>query len=141
MLGSTEYKILSKYPHMGPEDTDVWTRFVAKYPNAYTSVDYDTKVGFAPAFVTRDASQIGGEIANLYLRKIDVVGFIEDEISVIEVKPRAGFTTVGQILGYMSLWRDKHGDAQYVTPVIVTGECPLDVQILAEQQGVKIFVV
>lgn len=141
MQGKYEYKEMSAFPHMGPEDTLVWRRFLEQYKDQYDSVDYDTKVGFVPLFVTQDKDAVGGDIANLYLRKIDVVGFANEEINIIEVKPKAGFSTVGQILGYVALWKEKYKDARTIHAAIVTGEAPLDVRLLAEQNGVEVFVV
>lgn len=141
MRGQYEYKPMSSYPHMGPEDTKVWQRFVAAFPDKYDTADYDVKVGTAPAFVTRDEAGVGGDIANLYLRKIDVVAFKENHIDVIEVKPKAGFSTVGQILGYMMHWNDEHKGVGVPHAVIVAGECPLDARILADQNGVEVYIV
>ena len=141
MKGLYAYEQRPTFPHMGPEDVLVWRRFIDVNPGKYTTVDYDIKIGTVPAFVSRDEAGIGGNIANLYLRKIDVVGFVDDFVDIIEVKPKANFSTVGQILGYLMHWRSEHGDVAKVYPKIVCGEAPLDVRILAEQSGVEIFVV
>ena len=126
---------------MGPEDTKVWKRFIQMYPEAYDTVDYDVKVGTVPAFVTRDEQAIGGNIKDLYLRKIDVVAFAGDRIDVIEVKPIAGFSAIGQILGYMMHWSEEHGNVAQARAVIVCASAPLDVHLLAEQNGVEIITV
>lgn len=141
MRGTHTYEVAASYPHMGKEDAAVWSRYIAAFPDKYESVTYDEKIGFVPAFVLKDEARIGGDIANLYYRKIDVLGFGGDAVDIIEVKPRAQFATIGQVLGYMALWKEKHGDVTDVEPIIVTGDAPLDVRIVAEQQGVTVVVV
>ncbi|MFA6161770.1 MAG: hypothetical protein WC766_06440 [Patescibacteria group bacterium] len=141
MKGFYPYQNQNAFPHMGPEDTAVWKRFITAYPDAYDSVDYDVKVGTIPAFVSRDNSGVGGDIKNLYLRKIDVVGFAGESIDVIEVKPIAGFSAVGQILGYMMHWKEEHGGVAPARAVIVCASASLDVHLLAEQNGVEIITV
>ena len=132
--------MLASYPHMGPEDTKAWTNFILSHPNEYDSIDYDVKIGNVPAFVTRDIANIGGDIASLYQRKIDVVAYKEDKIDIIEVKPDAGFSAIGQVLGYFHLWQNQYGSVENVNPMIVCNTSSLDVRALAEAQGVKLIV-
>lgn len=139
MKGFYPYQNQNAFPHMGPEDSKVWKRFINAYPDAYDSVDYDVKVGTVPAFVSRDAVGVGGDIKNLYLRKIDVIGFAGERIDIIEVKPIAGFSAVGQILGYMMHWKEENMGFPATRAVIVCASAPLDVQLLAEINGVEII--
>lgn len=139
MIGEHEYKQAGVFPHMGPEDTKVWQRFITAFPEAYDTVSYDIKIGPVPSFVTRDEQNIGGNISNLYRRKIDVVGFKGNNVDIIEVKPTAGMSTVGQILGYLMHWQNEIGENIKANPVIVCSEAALDVHMLAERNGVKII--
>jgi hypothetical protein len=141
MKGFYPYQNQLAFPHMGPEDTKVWRRFIEAHPNKYDTVDYDVKVGTVPAFVTRGDAGVGGDIANLYLRKIDVVAFNQEVIDIIEVKPKAGFSAVGQILGYMMHWQTEHAGIGTARAVLVCEEASLDVRMLAEQNGVEVFIV
>ena len=45
MPGKFNYEERYKYPHLIGEDTEVWTRFIKKFPDKFETVDYDVKVG------------------------------------------------------------------------------------------------
>lgn len=126
---------------MGPEDTKVWSRFIAKFGEMYSSVEYDTKIGTPPPFVSSGEMSVGGDIADLYKRKIDVVGFRGNDIDIIEVKPTAGFSAIGQIRGYMMLWRKEHPTSLITHPVIICEAMAQDVRTMAEIDGIEVFIV
>ena len=92
-----EYGKRNWYPHMMPADVAIWERFIEKFPNAYNSVEYDVKVGAIPKFVTEHEDVAIQGQAPLYARKIDVVGHAGANIDIIELKPNAGMSTLGQV--------------------------------------------
>ena len=100
-----DYKKLSKYPHMKPEDVAVWARFIEKNPDYFDNVEYDVAVGKgAPQNPELDENlQYDGKI--LTQKKIDVIGYRDDQIFVIEVKPTADARCLGQILTYLPLYK------------------------------------
>ncbi len=135
------YEKRYKYPHMKPKDIAIWERFIEKYPNAYKSVQYDFNVGDPPPF---DPTGTNGEDLNqdaLYRLKIDVVGRTESEYHIIELKPRADASAIGQLEGYKALYlRDEIPDMPLVL-VIITDFLMPNIKYLCDQKGIKLFVV
>jgi len=43
--GRFPYKHLAKYPHLKPEDIQVWEEFIAQNPKHFLTCDYDVCVG------------------------------------------------------------------------------------------------
>ena len=129
------------YPHMKPNDVAIWERFIDKYPDAYNSCQYDYHVGDAPPFNTlmNDDEDLNQDA--LYRLKIDVVGHIGGRVDIIEVKPKAGPSTIGQVKGYKTLFiRDEHAKGE-VNAVIITDQLMTNMDYMAKTEGVKLIVV
>lgn len=133
-------ELLRKYPHMFPKDIVIWERFLLKHANEFTGFDYDIKVGTVPKFP--DGLDTGiykaGEI--LWKKRIDAVGHKADELLIIEVKPNAGPSAIGQVLGYVQLYRDEIKPTQKISGLIVTDFPDLDLNRLAEAMKIQIEV-
>ena len=101
--GRFKYKLLAKYPHLKPKDIAVWELFVKCNDDFFDSVDYDYPVGEGADFLPTGTKTPDERENKLYQRKIDVVGYVNNEVWIIEVKPKADMSTLGQILTYQAL--------------------------------------
>lgn len=129
------------YPHMMPYDVAIWERFIEKYPDAYDFVSYDVKVGSGPAHDTVVNPETGGDSINLYKRKIDVVGYKGERIDIIELKPRAGSSALGQVAGYGVLYKKDYTPPTEPNLVVITDQLGTDMDTLSSSMGVKLIVV
>lgn len=129
------------YPHMKPNDVAIWQRFLANNPNAFEAVQYDVAVGSGTELNTVVNPDTGGDVNALYQRKIDVVAIKESQIFVIEIKPRAGPSTIGQVKGYMQLLKRDYKLTVPINGVIVTDSLLPDMEFLTKAEQVAIVVV
>lgn len=131
----------NKYPHMKPADVAIIERFIEKYPGAYDQVAYSFPVGSPPPFnpIVNDATE--GSADYLYRRKIDIVAMKGSAIDIIEVKPSAGTSAIGQVLGYRDLFIRDEKPSVKPSCIVVTDESSNDLDHVAQMQGVKIIVV
>jgi len=130
--------LLRKYPHMFPRDIVIWERFLLKHASKFTGFDYDIKVGSVPVFPDGFDSGIykAGEV--LWKKRIDAVGYKANEIIIIEVKPNAGASAIGQILGYIQLYRNEIKPAQKIIGMIVTDFPDIDLRKIAENNQIEV---
>ena len=136
-----KYEKRYKYPHMKPFDREIWERFIEKFPDAYDTCQYDFNVGDAPPFNPMGDNDEDLNQDALYRLKIDVIGHKNGKIDIIELKPKAGPSTIGQVKGYQHLYmRDEESK---ITPglIIITDQLMPNMDFLAKQEGVKIIVV
>lgn len=141
MIDFFKYEKRYKYPHMKPNDIEIWERFIKKYPNAYDRVQYDFHVGDPPPF---NPLGDGGEDFNqdaLYRLKIDVIGYKGDKIDIIEIKPDAGPSSIGQIISYVTLYARDENPTKALRPVIITNSLKPNMSFLARSEGVHVIVV
>jgi len=135
-----DYKKQLKYPHLGPEDTAIWSRFIEKYPDYYKSVDYDVKVGEGRDYSGLPEDEYSDDLKYLSKKRIDVVAFTDSDIHVIEVKPRAGLSAIGQSLGLADLYRAIAPADKLVKAVMITDQILPDMEALCLKMNVLIFV-
>lgn len=124
---------------MKPADVHIWEKYVRANPELFLSCDYDYCVGQTPDWLDDDDDAQNAKLGKLYLKKIDVLGYAQDHIAIIEVKPFAGSSALGQILGYNILFRDKHPDAPRTVPTIVTNICQNGYRDIFIRHGVQII--
>lgn len=129
------------YPHMKPNDVAIWERFITAYPDNYDYCQYDVLVGSDPAFDTTVTPDTGGDAWKLYQKKIDVVGFKGERIDIIELKPSAGASAVGQVLMYKKLYKKDYTPPTEPRCIIITDKVNPDTSEFAEDSGVKVIVV
>jgi hypothetical protein len=140
-MEKVKYEKKSWYPNMKPGETEIWNRFIDKYPEKYDEVVYNLKVGQGALIPEGTEENIAQDFKELTQHKIDVVGFKGKIIDIIEVKPYAGTSAVGQVIGYRELYV-KHID-QYAWPtlVIVTDLKRQDTETICEKQGIELMTV
>ena len=133
--------LLPKYPHLFPKDIPIWERYLKKFGADYVGFDYDIKVGSGiepPESATEADMRL---IAGVYKKRIDAVGYTSDRTDIIEVKPAATFSAVGQVLGYAALYRTEFPNQPAVTPVLLTDFETPDIRAFAANNGVKLVVI
>lgn len=128
-----------KYPHMMPADVLLWERFMAAYPNTYSAVSYDVVVGDGADFDVSGADVGQGSQERLYKLKIDVVGYRAGKTDIIELKPLAGNSAVGQVLAYAMHYARLYPDTSIISPVIITDRMLNDIKLFAVTQKVRVI--
>ena len=126
---------------MKPADVLIWERFIEKYPDAYETCQYDVEVGSPPDFDTIVNPETGGDAEALYKRKIDAVCVKNGNIDIIELKPNAGPSSVGQVKGYRTLYVRDLTPARTPRAVIITDKIRRDMPYIAEEEGVEMIAV
>lgn len=118
--------VMVHYPHMMPEDTDVWTRFLKERHLNITKVWYDVRVG-SMVFMGPEASEMETRIAaGLTRKRIDAVVEVAGETWVIEVKPYANMYAVGQVITYVRLFEQEYEHIGELRAVIVCDDYDSD---------------
>ncbi|MBA7608307.1 hypothetical protein ES703_15484 [subsurface metagenome] len=133
MEGKFNYEKLHKYPHLLGEDKIIWSRFIDSFPNRFDTVDYDIHVGRGISSPNETSKDLTEQWRQLTMKRIDVVGWKNQQPTIIEVKKRVGLDTVGQILGYRILYKKEYPDYPSPALLIVCGSIgPDDILVLNE---------
>ncbi len=123
------------------EDRSIYARFLAKFPEFEGDFKYDIHVG---TNVNQGIGKLPDPFVKmaraLYSKRIDVV--IEDpkSIWIVEIKPHASLSAIGQVLGYSELFKRDHPEiAKPVFPMILTDRTGEDEKFMCNRFGIKII--
>lgn len=141
MPGKYNYQLQHKYPHLIGEDTDVWSRFIQKNPYYFDTVDYDIKVGTGAETNTIPDETSRRYWAMLTKKRIDVIGWKNNFVTIIEVKKRVTLATLGQILGYRFLYHREHPELELVKTLIICSTINHDDIDVLSHYGIQFIVV
>ncbi len=136
MTGRFKFQRLSKYPGMKPEDIAAWERFIDTNPGYFETVDYNVPCGPGAPVNPDHAPEIQYDHTILTQKKIDVVGYRGDAVTIVEVKPIADMRALGQVITYKHLYAIDHPDAGVLTGVVVAGDIERDLPAVYATQGV-----
>jgi len=82
----------------------VWERYIDRYPGKFETVDYDFRVGKGVNIEGETGEPWPRMAKMLSQKRIDVIGWVGDSPTIIEVKKRVGLSALGQVLGYRILF-------------------------------------
>ena len=129
------------YPHLKPADIAIWERFIDKFPEAYSAVEYDAPVGKVPEFVAEHDDPAMKAQGTLYQRKIDVVGYRDKVVDIIELKPAASSSAIGQVNGYRHLYMRDISKGFKPGALIITDRLLPEMEELCAAADVRIIAV
>lgn len=136
MIGRFPLQKLAKYPHMQPEDIAVWERFLINKPEYFKRVDYDVPVGKGAPQNPDHPKNIQADGKILTQKKIDVVGYFANSVTVVEIGPIADMRKLGQILTYHKLYAADHPEHSKVLKMVLCGEVERELEDLFIENGV-----
>jgi len=131
--------IRPRYPHLLPEDTAVWSKFLKTDANRIIECWYDVRIGQS-VLLGPNADEMDWKIASGLTRKrIDVVCRVEDGFWVVEVKPYANMYAVGQILTYVRLFKAEYEPEGELNPVLVCDDYDEDLLDEFDEFGILVI--
>lgn len=96
------------YPHLLDPDIDLWLRFLDLHEHEYNAFDYDIRVGKGRPTSTDQSIAIQKMAIELSQRRIDAVGYTNNEITLIEITCSAGLKCIGQMETYPILYQQTY---------------------------------
>lgn len=141
MIGKYPFKHIRIYPQMSKKDTILWNRFIDKYPNKFDSVDFDIRVGPWSDFEPNIPNNILFDGIWNSLWRVDAIGYKNSEIHIIEVKPNAMASAIGQVLCYNTLYRLQFKNLSSVSLAIITDIIKPPLKTCADNFNITLYTV
>lgn len=132
---------LRKYPHLMVSDVAIWERYLDTFADLWDSFEYDVRVGEG---ITPDASHpahIQSMAVALTEKRIDVVAHRGILTTLIEVKPSAMLSAIGQLLSYQILFEERYPLKGPVNIMLITDRAGPDLANLCKKFGISVVVV
>lgn len=89
---------------MMKDEVVIWERFINKNPGFFITCDYDFRVGEGVELDDEWEDNVKRMATMISQKRIDVLGWVGESPTIVELKRRVGLNTLGQILGYKALF-------------------------------------
>ena len=154
-------RIFPRYPHMGPEESRIWHKFLALTDLNFIKIEYDVRVGtgYIPEHLMseylrrkelyekglidyrtlREIEAVIESVGALTKLRIDAVGETPRHIWIFEVKPRAGRSALGQLESYHFWYLRQYRPAKPVRLACVCYEVDKNLEPIFHTRGIRIF--
>lgn len=119
---------LKKYPHLMVGDVEIWERYLDAHAKEWDSFEYDVRVGEGIQVAAEQPEYFKTMAAALSEKRIDVVGHRGRTVWIIEVKPAAMLSAVGQLVSYQILYEERFPEAGPTRLMIVTDRIGPDLE-------------
>lgn len=127
--------------HLLPDDAKLFQDYLDLYPDRYTRIDYDIRVGYGRDPGDRYPPNIRSMAIHLSQRRIDAVGFRPGRIDIIEVTLCAGIKALGQLQAYPQLYQQSYFPIHPLHPVLVARAFSTDAETLFSAQGIETYII
>ena len=94
---------MAKYPHMRDSEARVWDAYLLQEGMPGGIVRYDVRLGEGAPIDESWPTWMAGMVKALSQKRVDVMSETALEITIFELKRRAGMSCLGQLLGYEAL--------------------------------------
>ncbi|MBA7709936.1 hypothetical protein ES703_118862 [subsurface metagenome] len=130
---------LAKYPHLAGSDIPVWDAWIRIFGSHFRGFDYDhhTGVGLAPGKDQPYPLQIMWR--DLTQKRIDVLGYRDFSLWVIEVKDRPTVACLGQVIGYTILLARDLDPCPPLVPCIVSRTIEPDIETCCRELHINFY--
>ena len=129
-----------KYPHLHPDDIQIWLRFIDGYEKQFDRFDYDVNVGDGRDPGPHYDKFLRKMAVGLSQRRIDVVAHTKNNIICIELTPSLGWRAIGQCLGYPLLYRTAYNPNKTVLGLIVCETIQTDLKPCCQHLELPVLV-
>lgn len=130
-----------EYVHLLPQEVRIWDRFLRNPPWPIVSVVYDLHVGQGiPPKPEWDEGMVR-MVQAVTRKRMDAVVTIPGATVLIEIKPRAGMSALGQLIAYKQLFLSEHAPVGDLRLACVCEHVEADLDRVFRQNGIEIYVV
>lgn len=141
MPGKYPAEKLHKYPHLMVGDIRIWEQYLEVGDPEYDSYDYDVHVGEGVKPSESWDTKVKAMALALSEKRIDVLAWKGNEPTIIEVKPQAALSAIGQVLSYGELYVVRYpANIRPLMMILTDFEMP-DIYWLCKRFGIRYVVV
>ena len=130
---------LKQWRGLSGEDALVWERFLQTYDTSRMKVEYNVRLGSPAQNIIEDNPALAEMWTELRQKRVDAVVEWEEEIWIVELKPRGSLSALGQALAYKLLYEEQEKPTKPVEPVVICAWLDDDLRRVMGELGVNVF--
>lgn len=130
-----------RFPGLLPREVLVLRAWLKQHQSEYERFDYNVRLGdgFDPGPTFPDDVRRMARINTQ--KRVDAIGYKGSQATVIEVKDRAGFSAIGQIVGYYALYVKQNPASPAPLMLMVCNRFAPDILPVLQHQNIGLNVV
>jgi hypothetical protein len=137
-IGPVKPSELPSYGSLFPPEQQLLRAWLKVHESEYDRFQFNVRVGPGYDPGPNYAEEIRRHAILTSQRRMDAVAYRGQEVTIIEVKRRAGFTAIGQLMGYFHHWIEEHPGEQPPKLLLVAGSLAEGTQLLADRSNVAV---
>lgn len=128
-------------PSMPAGDNAVWQRFLNERGAEWPEYAYDVELTGGVGYATTNDQVMQATWMRLTAKRVDAIAFRAGRATLIEIRTRAAWQSVGQLIGYRHLFPIDHPDIPIDACMIVTDFMDPAIAQVAAAEGLIIYTV
>lgn len=130
-----------RFPGLLPREVLVLKAWLRLHEAEFDRFDYNVRLGEGHDPGPQFPQEIRRQAILNTQKRVDAVAYKSDQPTLIEVKDRAGFSAIGQIVGYDALWRHQFPASPAPKLLLVCNRFAADILPVLAKQGIELAVV
>jgi hypothetical protein len=135
------YLVQKQFPGMPQPESNLCRAWLRTYGLEYDKFYFNYRVGQGRPLIEGLPPEIQRQAKLLSQLRIDVLGFVNGRVDIIEVKDRAQAASLGQIVAYQKLWNDDNGSTPIRKLIIIARDSHPDVETVYKHAGIDLAIV
>jgi len=135
------YNQIPRYEHMLPDERDIWHRFIVPRESQFIRLIYDLHLGEGTIPPPGTSEQVKKVVEATSKKRVDAIGETPKDITIFEVKSRAGMSALGQLLNYRQLYLKEYNPRKPVRLALVCERLEPDILPTLKSYGIDIYIV
>lgn len=129
---------LTQFPQMTVNESTIVHQWLLAHADEYDDVEFNPRVGNSLQLGPGFSQTIRDQAAKLSQKRIDILAFKGNEVTIVEVKLRLSLSALGQLLGYSLLYRLEHPDVADIHLVAIAHDALIDAAEVLQAHGVHV---
>lgn len=130
-----------RFPGMLPREVLVMKAWLVLHEAEYDRFDYNVRLGQGTDPGPNWPPEIRQQAIQNTQKRIDAVAWKGNQPTLIEVKDRAGFSAIGQLVGYDALWPQSFPNSPVPKLLLVANRAAADIYPVVAKAGIVLELV
>ena len=132
---------MAKYSHMKAGEVRIWEAYLEEHGAPPGVVEYDVRLGDGAPIDESWPAWMVAMVKALSQKRADVVAETAEDITIFELKRRAGMSCLGQLMGYEALMMKREGAWKPIRLVAVCEDIEPDMREAFDYYKVDVILV
>jgi len=127
-----------QYPGMTWVESEITRAWLNRRGADYDRIEFNVRLGAGVDPGEEYTPEIRRMAGLVTQKRADIVGWVADQVDLVEVKVRIAFPVIGQLVGYRVLWEREHPELPVRRLLAIGRSVVPDAADIIEAQGIHI---